>query len=129
EQALAQDTQHQGAVNLLEKLQGMLDDPVVKGRLASLLEPVYMVRADYDRVLGALELRLNGSDVPDERRDLVTRMAQIHEEQKEDYSAALEITATLLHDDPSDVLTVEEMERLAKVAGAQVRLAELFAAE
>ncbi len=129
ESALAEDSQHQGAVNLLEKLQEKLEDVVLKGRLASLLEPVYMVRADYDRVLGALELRLNGSDVPDERRELVTRMAQIHEEQKEDYAAALEITATLLHDDPSDVLTVEEMERLAKVAGAEVRLAELFSAE
>jgi hypothetical protein len=120
EQALNDDSQHEGAVQLLERLKGRIEDVAIKGRLAGLLEPVYMVRADYDKVLGALQMRLEGSDVPDERRDLVTRMAQIHEEQKEDYAAALEITATLLHDDPSDILTVEEMERLAKVAGAEL---------
>lgn len=129
ERALDEDSQHQGAVQLLERLRGQVEDAALKGRLASLLEPVYMVRADYDKVLEALQMRLDGSDVPDERRDLVTRMAKIHEEQKEDYAAALEITATLLHDDRSDILTVEEMERLAKVAGAELRLAELFAIE
>ncbi len=127
EQALQEDTQHDGAVRLLEKLRGQIEDPTQRGRLASLLEPVYMVRADYDNVLSALSLRLEGSDSPDERRELVTRIAQIHEEQKEDYGAALEITAKLLVDDPADDLTLEEMERLAKVAGAEVRLAELLA--
>lgn len=129
EQALGDDSQHEGAVQLLERLKGTVEDLVLKGRLASLLEPVYMVRADYDKVLGALQIRLQGTEVPDERRDLVTRMAQIHEEQKEDYASALEITATLLRDDPSDISTIEEMERLAKVAGAELRLAELFATE
>ncbi len=129
EQALAEDAQHDGAVNLLEKLLTKIEDPVLKGRVASLLEPVYMVRADYDSVLKALGIRLDGSDIPDERRELVTRIAQIYEEQKEDYLAALEITALLLKDDPSDDLTLEEMERLAKVAGADLRLAELLAAQ
>lgn len=129
ESALTDDTQHQGAVALLEKLKDSLDDPIHKARVASLLEPVYMVRADYDKVLSALSLRLDASELPDERRELVTRIAQIHEEQKEDYLAALEITALLLADDPADILTLEEMERLAKVAGAPLRLAELLSAQ
>ncbi len=129
EQALAEDAQHEGAIAFLENLGEKLEEPAFKGRVASLLEPVYMVRADYDSVLKALTLRLDGSDEPDERRELVTRIAQIHEEQKEDYGAALEVTALLLADDPSDQLTLDEMERLAKVAGASVRLAEIFATQ
>jgi tetratricopeptide (TPR) repeat protein len=64
EQALNEDSQHQGAVALLEALLGKIEDPILLGRTASLLEPVYMVRADYDKVLSALSLRLDGSDVP-----------------------------------------------------------------
>src|SRR5690606_3500426 len=47
---------------------------------------------------------------------------------QEDYVAALEVMAQLLVDDTSDPDTVDEMERLAKVAGAEHRLAELFEA-
>ncbi len=126
EQALMVDSQHQGAVSLLERLLDNIGDPALRGRAASLLEPVYMVRADYDRVLNVLLLRLEGADGLDERRELVTRLAQIYEEQKEDYTSALEVTALLLKDDPSDELTLSEMERLAKVAGAELRLGELL---
>jgi tetratricopeptide (TPR) repeat protein len=85
-----------------------------------------MVRADYDKVLGVLSLRFDGSEDPDERKELVTRIAQIHEEQREDYSAALEVTARLLGDDLGDPQVLDELERLAKVADAEVRLAEIF---
>lgn len=128
-EALSEDGQNAGAIELLERLSRGDVEAAKKGRIAALLEPVYMVRADYDRVLHALELRLAGSEDPTERRELITRLAQIHEEQREDYRAALEVNALLLAEDAEDPLTVGEMERLAKVAGAEVRLAELFAAQ
>ncbi len=126
EQALNEDSQHQGAVGVLERLRDDLSDPALRGRVAALLEPVYMVRADYDSVLNVLLLRLEGAEELDERRELVTRLAQIYEEQKEDYTSALEVTALLLKDEPSDELTLSEMERLAKVAGTELRLGELL---
>ncbi len=128
EQALAKEPQHVGAVALLEKLQASATEPGQRARAASLLEPVYLVRADYDRVAAALRTRLENVDSPDERRELVTRLAQIHEEQKEDYLGALEISAQLLDEDLSDQSTISELERLAKVAGAEKRLAEIYAA-
>ncbi len=126
EQALERDTQHDGAVALLEKVTEAATEPHQKARAAGLLEPVYMVRADYDRVMAALETRLGASEDPEERRELITRLAQIHEEQKEDYSAALEISSQLLSDDLGDQATIHELERLAKVAGEELRLAEIF---
>jgi len=128
EQALALENQHPSAVRYLEsRLEGELE-PVLRARVAALLEPVYMLKADYSRVLSALELRVLGAEDPGERRDLLVKIAKIHEEQREDYGAALEVTAQLLVIDPSDLDAVEEMERLAKVAGAERRLAELFEA-
>lgn len=128
EQALSTDPQHAGAVALLEKLQSSAAEGGQRARAATLLEPVYLVRADYDRVAAALRTRLENVDSPDERRDLLTRLAQIHEEQKEDYLGALEISAQLLDEDLSDQGTIAELERLAKVAGAEKRLAEVYAA-
>ncbi len=127
EQVLARDAQHAAAVGLLEKIQKTATEPGQRSRAAALLEPVYLVRADYDRVAATLRTRLESVETPDERRDLVTRLAQIHEEQKEDYLGALEISAQLLDEDLSDQGAVAELERLAKVAGAEKRLAEIYA--
>lgn len=126
EQALVDEPQNQAAVRVLERLKDQVNDPALRARVAALLEPVYMVRGDYDSVLNVLLLRLEAADGADERRDLVTRLANIYEEQKEDYFSALEVTALLLKDDLADDLTLSEMERLAKVAGAELRLGELL---
>ncbi len=94
-----------------------------------MLEPVYLRRADWAKVKVALEARLAASQDPVERRDLLTRLATLHEEQLEDYAAALETVAKLLHEDLSDEGVWAELERLAKVASAERRLAEIYATE
>ena len=79
--------------------------------------------------MDCIRARLDFTQDPDERRDLLGRLAQLYEEQQEDYSAALETTAKLLHEDIGDEETIGELERLAKVAGVERRLAEIYAAE
>jgi len=129
-EALGEESQNSQAISLLEELtRGSALDVNLKGRAAGLLEPVYMARGDYVPVLAALEMRRAGSEDPSERREFITRIAQIHEEQRDDYAAALETTALLLAEDPDDNASIGEMERLAKVAGAELRLAELLSAQ
>ena len=60
---------------------------------------------------------------------LLRRLVKLHEEQEENYKAALEITAKLLAEDITDEATWAELERLARVANAEERLAEIYAAE
>lgn len=129
ERALDLAREHAGAILELERL--MLEAPELeqRARAAALLEPVYLLRTDYDRVMGTLRARLDHSQDPEERRDLLTRLAQLFEEQKEDYLSALETMARLLHEDTSSEGTIAELERLAKVAGAERRLAEVYAQE
>jgi len=129
EQALGKDRRHEGAIAELERLLAEAKDTEHRARAAELLEPVYLARADWKRVRSTLEARLDVATDPDARRELLTRLAGLLEEQEEDYRAALETTAKLLHEDLADDKTLAELERLARVAGAEQRLAELFAAE
>src|SRR6516162_11249724 len=96
-------------------------------RAAEMLEPVYLARLDWRRVMSTLEARLSASQDPDEKRQLLRRLAKMHEEQEENYAASLETTALLLAEDATDEATWGELERLARVANAEARLAEIFA--
>lgn len=97
-------------------------------RAAMILEPIYLSRGDYDRVMTAIRAQLEQSDSL-ERRELMQRLAQLSEEQKEDYVGALEILASLLRDDLTDTDTIAELERLAKVGDCKPRLAAIYRAE
>jgi tetratricopeptide (TPR) repeat protein len=124
--ALAIDPQHPATVASLEALMAAREHGA---RPAEMLEPVYLARLDWRRVMATLEARLDSSQDPEERRLLLRRLAKMHEEQEENYSAALETTAKLLGEDSTDESTWAELERLARVANAESRLAEIFAAE
>lgn len=128
EAALAADPGHAGAVALLEKLLAS-SEPEHAARAGEMLEPVYLRRAAWKDVERAIKARLATCQDPGERKELLTRLATLHEEQLEDYTAALETVALLLHDDLSDENVWRELSRLAKVAGAERRLAAIYAKE
>jgi len=129
ETALSADRQHAGVISELERILADAAEPEHRARAAALLEPVYLLRSDFGRVMDAIRARLSYSSDPEERHDLLLRLAKLYEEQKEDYRAALDTIAELLKDDLSDSTTIHELERLAKVAGAERRLAEIYATE
>lgn len=127
--ALIKDPSQSSAIQLLEEMADRDIEPMYKARIGSILERVYLARTDYDKLLRALSLQLTASDAPTDRREFATRMAQIYEEQKEDYASALKMNAMVLALDPEDELTVSEMERLARVLGSPLELASLFRAQ
>lgn len=129
EAALEGEPQHVGASAFLAQAMEVSDDPEYRGRAAALLEPIYRARADHDRVMQALNVRLESLDDPAERRSLLLQLAKLYEEQKEDFRSALDTVAKLFHEDIGDESVVTELERLARVADAQPRLAEIYAAE
>jgi tetratricopeptide (TPR) repeat protein len=126
--ALEADQNHELALAELEQILGS-DDPAHRARAGEILEPVYLRRSDWGRVKTALLARLAESQDPSERSDLLTRLATLYEEQLEDYRAALDTVALLLHEDRADERVWRELERLAKVGSAEKRLAEIFAKE
>ncbi len=124
--ALAIDPQHAATIASLE---GLMNEREHASRAAEMLEQVYLARLDWRRVMATLDARLESSQDPDARRLLLRRLAKLHEEQEEDYRAALETTAKLLAQDVADESTWAELERLARVANAEGRLAEIYAGE
>jgi tetratricopeptide (TPR) repeat protein len=124
--ALAIDPKHPQAVASLETLLAQREHAA---RAAVMLEPVYQARLDWRRVMTTLQARLDTSEDPEDRRHLLRRLAKMYEEQAEDYRAALETTSRLLAEDPTDEGTWAELERLARVANAEARLAEIYAVE
>ncbi|WP_394820879.1 tetratricopeptide repeat protein [Pendulispora albinea] len=126
EAALSFDSRHPATVASLE---GLMGDRAHAARAAEMLEHVYLARHDWRRVMATLEARLDVSEDPDEKRQLLRRLAGLHEEQAENYPAALETTAKLLAEDLTDEPTWHELDRLARVANAEARLAEIYATE
>jgi tetratricopeptide (TPR) repeat protein len=127
--ALDVDPQHPGAIAALERLLAQAAELSDRARAGEMLEHVYKSRADWKALLGALEAQLAACQDLDKRRDLLRQLATLHEEQQEDYRAALETTAKLLHEELTDEHTWGELERLARVASAEERLAAIFAEE
>lgn len=139
-EALSEDPGHDGAVQELEAILGQPkpdaegtepDEKVLeeRARAAEMLEPIYLKQADWGKVKTTLEARLDASQDPGERGELLKRLSTLHEDQLGDYTAALDATARLLHEDIGDRGVWSELERLARVASAEKRLADIFAAE
>jgi tetratricopeptide (TPR) repeat protein len=126
--ALEADPNHEPAIVELESVLSS-DEPEHRARAGEILEPVYLRRSDWGRVKLALGARLAECHDPSERRDLLTRLATLHEEQLEDYQAALDTVALLLHEDLTDEGIWRELERLAKVGSAEDKLAGIYAKE
>lgn len=129
EEARRVDPRNEASIAFLEKLLDENEEAEHRARAAEMLEPIYAQHADFRRVMATIEARLSAEDDPFERRPLLKRLANLQEEQAEDYSAALETTAQLFRDDIFDDEALAELERLAKAAGKESRLVEIFAAE
>ena len=128
-EALALDGQHPGAIAELERLLRDSEDAEHRARAAEMLEPFFLGRGDWKNVKAAIEARLVCCQESDKRRELLRRLAVMQEEQEEDFAAALETTAKVLREDVADEGTWHQLESQAKVAGAERRLAEIFAGE
>lgn len=124
--ALALVPQHAPTVAALEALMAR---PAHAARAAELLEAVYLARHEWRKVMGTIEARLGASQDPEERRGLLRRLSRLEEEQGDDLKAALDVAARLLAEDVTDEDTWGELERLARGANAEQRLAEIYAAE
>ncbi|HEX5657304.1 MAG TPA: hypothetical protein VFX59_08915, partial [Polyangiales bacterium] len=114
---------HEGARAALEV---WLDDRAFRPRAAELLEPLYLRSERWAELTRALEAQVEAAEVPERKKELLGRLAQLHEVQLEDLETALDTYARLFHVDPSDTHTLEALTRLARVLGKQTRLAEIL---
>ncbi len=123
--ALATDPNH-GAT--LKALESAMEDDAKRGRVAEILEPVYKLHGDWAKLAGALDARLELTDDPLERKELLRQIGTVHEEQLGDLEGAFETFARLFHEDVEDRGSWDLLGRLSAVLENWERLAEVYSA-
>jgi tetratricopeptide (TPR) repeat protein len=122
--ALIDDGAHADSIALLETI--MAGEGDQRSAAAEILEPIYLSRQEWPKLTAALEARIANEMDEDELKRLLTRLAQIHEDQLEDFDGAIDVYARLFREDPRDEDTWETLTRLAKVGGQWNRLGKIL---
>ncbi len=111
----------------IETLEGLMrGNGEQRGAAAQILEAGYLARAEWPKLIEALEVSVEVEQDVDTRKRLLLRLAQIHEDQSEDFAGALDVYGRLFREDPHDESTWETLARLARVADRWGRLAEIY---
>ena len=112
-EAVAGDISHGGAIELLEGI--LASGGEHRPGAAEILEPVYLAQSSWEKLTSALEARIEVEDIVDDKKRLLVRLAQLYEDQLEDFDHALEVYARLFAEDPREEETWETLTRLARV--------------
>ena len=123
-EAVALDQGHEPSIELLAAL---MEDPEHRGTVAEILEPVFLARMDWPRVTATLEARLAATDDLEERKQLLRKLGQIHEDYLQDLEGALETYARLFREDPRDREVWAMLARLANVLESWKTLGDIYA--
>jgi len=111
--------EHDGA---LDSLETMLSDPQLGGAASSILVDVYESRADFAKLVRALEVSAQFAPDPDERVELITRMAEVRATRLGDQAGAFAAYAKAFEASPE---SVEILGRLETIAAGQSRIPEM----
>jgi tetratricopeptide (TPR) repeat protein len=114
---------HEGARTALE---GWLGDAELRGPSAEVLEAIYLVLGDWDRLIQVSEILAQTSGELDRQVELYAKIAEIAEQRLGDSVRAFEAQSRALIIDPSHEATATELERLAALADQWQRLGQLY---
>jgi len=107
-------------------LEAMMRDGPYRARAAELLEPMYVRKAQWPDLARALEAQFVEEHLVENKKELLNRLAQLHEVQLEDFDAALETYARLFEVDPDDTHVWDALARLSRLLKKQPRVAEVY---
>ncbi|MGM0556878.1 MAG: hypothetical protein ACQEVA_10915, partial [Myxococcota bacterium] len=111
----------------LERLMHREDAP--RRRASEILEPLYVERDEWERLIDALEVQVDTSTDAGETVELLHRIAELHEERGGDQRSAFETFARALSHDVEDETTLDSLYRLAESLDDYGALEEVFDAE
>lgn len=117
--------EHQASLVALEDL---FEQEVEQVRIAEILEPIYQAASEWEKLLSVREGQLSKTVDPEERIELLHRMAEEAEQQLADAERAFDIYGRALLEAPQNEATVDELHRLAPaVDEGWERLANTYA--
>ncbi|MBK8172572.1 MAG: hypothetical protein IPK60_19850 [Sandaracinaceae bacterium] len=122
-EAVSKHSNHAASIVALE---AMMVSGEHRAEAAEILEPVYLARLDWQKVIASLEARITPDSDPDVRKKLLARLAEYHEVQLEDIDAAVETYARVFREEPTDETTWDVLTRLTRTNSKWGRLAEIY---
>jgi len=123
-EVLALDPGNEEVVSFLESY---LEDPVLQAEAARILQPYYVGRQDWPRLIRIYQIRLEAADDPEERLAITTRIAQLYEEQLEDLDGAFTWYSKVYLEKPNDVAIRDQILRLAGILDRWEEVARVMA--
>lgn len=101
---------HEGAVTALERL---MQDEQLGGEAALILEPLYESAAQWQKLVGALEVLLGFTQDLDQRLDRITKIGEVYGEQLQEPAGAFEAYCRALTEAPDNPGIYARLEGLA----------------
>lgn len=111
-EVLAAAPEHEPSQQALEEL---FSAGTKQLEIAEILEPLYQASGDWEKLLSVREGQLLHLQAPEERSELLHRMAEEAEQQLADVDRAFEILVRALRENPAEERAVDELSRLAPV--------------
>ncbi len=113
-------------VDALEAMERLGQDEAHEVAIAEILEPLYRSQGDAAKLVGVLETKARRAEADDERVDLLTQIADLHEEAAGDLNAAFDALARALAFAPDHEPTRERLEQMGRATGRFDDLAVLL---
>jgi golgin subfamily B member 1 len=120
---LSADPQNQAAVAALERF---LEDVAMRSAVAAVLEPLYVGRHEWPKLIKITEIRLDAETDPSVRRAITRRIARLHEDQLEDLEGAFRWYGKVFREDPDERAVRDQLVRLASVLERWDGLAHIY---
>ncbi len=109
-----------------EALEAMMLSSELRAEAASILSGIHEERADWPKLIGALEILAASEADVTERVRLRRKVASVASEQLKDFSRAFSAIAIALKDDPALVETRDEIEKIAEASQSWRELVALY---
>ncbi len=122
-EVLERDPANHQALEALERLIQAEEHQVL---IAGILEPIYRDASEYERLIYVHEIQAQHASSPDMRVELLHQIADLYEMALEDYGNAFSSFARALSEEPADLNTQEQLERVARATGAFEQLAQVY---
>lgn len=119
------DPTHEGARGALEN---MLENEELAADAAQILDPIYEARADWNRLIGVLEVLAQHQSDDVERVEILRRISRTASSQLNDLDRAFDAQARALQQDPANDDARIELEELAEQSGGWDKLEPIYSA-
>ena len=122
-EVLDREPENGAAMEALERLIQHEEHQVL---IAGILEPLYRDSSQYERLIQVHEIQAQHAESSDMRVELLHQIAELYEVAMDDYGNAFHSYARALAEEPADLNTQEQLERIARATDAHQALAEVY---